>query len=65
MLVLTRTFNESIVIDGAIRVTVLGVKVNKVRIGVSAPDSIRIDRQEVAERRGSFDAPDLCEPLLA
>jgi carbon storage regulator len=58
MLVLTRTLSESIVIDGAVRVTVLGVKGNKVRIGVTAPDWIRIDRQEVAERR-SFDTPDL------
>jgi carbon storage regulator len=61
MLVLTRKLNETIVIDGSIRVTVLDIKGNKVRIGVSAPDDVPVDREEIAERRSAFMAP---EPLV-
>ncbi len=50
MLVLTRRLGESVVIEGGIRVTVVAVKGNKVRLGISAPDSVRVDRQEVHER---------------
>jgi carbon storage regulator len=50
MLVLTRNLNEAIIIDGLIRVIVLGIKGNKVRIGVSAPEHIQVDREEIAQR---------------
>jgi carbon storage regulator len=33
-----------------IRVTVCGVKGNQVRIGVSAPANVRVDREEIAAR---------------
>jgi carbon storage regulator len=56
MLVLTRNVGEKIVIDGHIQVTVVAVKGNKVRIGIEAPDHVRVDRQEVHERRAEFDA---------
>jgi len=55
MLVLTRRVGEEIVIDGAIRVTVVGAQGDRVRIGVSAPDHIRVDRREIHERRAGFD----------
>jgi carbon storage regulator len=51
MLVLTRRVGEEIVIDGCIRVTVLDARHNKVRLGVSAPANVRVDRDEVHERR--------------
>jgi carbon storage regulator len=51
MLVLTRRIGEAIVIDGDIRVTVVSVKGDKVRLGVDAPDSVRVDREEIHERR--------------
>jgi carbon storage regulator len=51
MLVLTRGIGQEIVIDGVIRVNVVAVKGDKVRIGIEAPDHIRVDRQEVHERR--------------
>jgi len=47
MLVLSRKLNESIIIDGAIRVTVLGMRGNHVRIGIEAPDHIGIYREEL------------------
>ncbi len=51
MLVLSRRMGEEIVIGGEIRIKVVSVKGNQVRIGVSAPRSVSVDRQEVAERR--------------
>jgi carbon storage regulator len=54
MLVLTRRNGEEIVIDGDIRVMVLTVKGDKVRLGISAPPSVVVDRSEVHERRGEF-----------
>jgi carbon storage regulator len=51
MLVLTRNVGEEIVIDGHIRVTVVSVRGDKVRVGVTAPGSMRVDRREVHERR--------------
>jgi len=52
MLVLTRTIGEQIVIaDGAIRVCIVAVEGNRVRLGIQAPDSVRVDREEVFERR--------------
>jgi len=50
MLVLTRRVGEEIVIDGAIRVTVVALKGENVRLGVTAPASVRVDRKEVHER---------------
>jgi carbon storage regulator len=51
MLVLTRRLGETIVIDHAVRVTVLDVKGDRVRLGVAAPPDVIVDRQEVHERR--------------
>ena len=47
MLVLSRKLNESIVINDNIVVTVLGVKGDRVRIGIDAPGEIPVHRQEV------------------
>lgn len=47
MLVLTRRVGEQIVIDGKIRITVTAITGNKVRIGVTAPDFVRVDREEI------------------
>ena len=52
MLVLSRGVGEQIVIDAAICVTVVAICGNKVRLGVTAPGSVRVDRAEVHERRG-------------
>jgi carbon storage regulator len=51
MLVLTRRCGEEIVIGGNIHVTVLSVHGDKVRIGITAPRSVPVDRQEVHKRR--------------
>jgi carbon storage regulator len=51
MLVLTRRLGEAIVIGGDVRVTVLLTEGGKVRLGISAPHTTRVDRAEVAMRR--------------
>jgi len=47
MLVLSRKPGEKIVIDRDITVTVIEVTGNKVRIGIDAPDNVRILRAEL------------------
>lgn len=51
MLVLTRRPGQEIVIDGNIRITVVSVKGDRVRIGIEAPPSVVVDRQEIHELR--------------
>jgi carbon storage regulator len=50
MLVLSRRLGEQIVIGGEIRITVVAVQGNKVRIGITAPPDIRVDREEISVR---------------
>jgi carbon storage regulator len=52
MLVLSRKLNETIVIRGDIRITIVGVRGNQVRLGIEAPDSVAILRQELCEGTG-------------
>lgn len=47
MLVLTRKLDESIRIGDDIRITVLRVKGNTVRIGIEAPKQVRVIREEL------------------
>lgn len=52
MLILTRRVGETLVIgDETLKVTILGVKGNQVRVGVTAPRSVTVDRLEIHERR--------------
>lgn len=51
MLILTRNVTEAIKINnGEITIRILGIKGNQVRLGVDAPKSITIHREEVQER---------------
>jgi carbon storage regulator len=60
MLVLTRKPGEEIVIDGNIRITVSSVKGDRVRIAITAPPELRIDRSEVAARIGAEELETVC-----
>jgi carbon storage regulator CsrA len=51
MLVLTRRPGQEIVVAGSIRTTVTAVLRDPVRLGITAPESIRIGRAGVHERR--------------
>jgi carbon storage regulator CsrA len=50
MLILTRNVGQTIMIGPDVTVTVLGVKGNQVRLGVNAPKSVPVHREEVAKR---------------
>lgn len=57
MLVLTRKLNESIVINDVIKVTVVEIRGDKVRLGIEAPREIDVHRQEVYDQiHGKHDA---------
>ena len=53
MLVLSRKKNDSIVIDGQIRITVLEVRGNTVRLGIEAPKDVPIYRSDAVLRRAA------------
>jgi len=54
MLVLSRRVGEEIVINDNIRVTVVAVKGDRVRLGIVAPRQVTVDRSEVHDRRMQF-----------
>lgn len=50
MLVLTRKLQQQILIGNDITITVLRVQGNKVRIGIDAPEAVRVVRGELPRR---------------
>jgi carbon storage regulator len=63
MLVLTRRLGEEIIIDGDIRITVVAISSSKVRIGITAPADVAVNRLEVHARRER--AEDQGQPAFA
>ena len=56
MLVLRRKLEEGLLIDGKIRVRILGIEGDNVKLGIEAPRDVTIHRSEVSElleQRGS------------
>lgn len=51
MLVLSRKPQQTIVVNGNIRITVLSISPSKVEIGIEAPRQVTVDREEIHARR--------------
>ncbi len=53
MLILTRRIDESIMIDDDIKIKVLGIRGNQIRISIEAPEDVVIMREELLEEDSS------------
>ena len=61
MLVLSRKVGEEIIVGNGIRLMVVAIQRDRVRVGISAPKEVVVDRLEVhQERTNSFGQ----EPIL-
>lgn len=48
MLVLTRKLGESIIIEGNIKITVVDINKQQIKLGIDAPKNVTINREEIA-----------------
>lgn len=56
MLVLTRSVGERLIINnGEIKLSILEVKGNQVRLGIDAPRNVSVHREEIFERINAED----------
>lgn len=51
MLILSRRPNESLRIGGSVVITVVGFSGNQIRLGITAPPNVAVDREEVHQRK--------------
>jgi carbon storage regulator len=64
MLLLSRRIGEEIVIGRDIHVMVLDVSGDRVRLGITAPTAILVDRREISERRAERAAKQVANPAV-
>lgn len=50
MLVLSRKRGEAIIIGDGVKVTLLDIRGDRVRIGIDAPEEVKVLREEIAPR---------------
>jgi len=65
MLVLSRKLNETIVIGDNIRVTLLGIDGDKIKLGVDAPRDVKVFREELLEATKSTNVQALDAPIVS
>lgn len=53
MLILTRNIGENIIINNNIKVSVLSITRNQVRLGIIAPQDISVHREEIQQKINS------------
>ena len=63
MLILTRRVGEALKLGEDITVTVLGVRGNQVRIGIDAPKSVAIQREEIYSSAVTDRTPEIRDEL--
>jgi len=50
MLILTRRLGESIIIEDNIKITVIDINKQQIKLGIDAPKHITINREEIANK---------------
>ncbi len=50
MLILTRRLGESIIIEDNIKITVVDINKQQIKLGIDAPKHVTINREEVAKK---------------
>jgi carbon storage regulator len=59
MLILSRRPNESLRIGGNVVITVVGFSGNQIRLGITAPSNVIVDREEVHQRKMAEDVTNI------
>ncbi len=65
MLVLSRKVNETILIGDDIKITLLGVEGDKIKIGIDAPKAMKIFREELVEATKTTNMQALGAPAVS
>jgi len=65
MLVLSRKLNETIVIGDNIRVTLLGIDGDKIKLGADAPRDVKVNREELQQATKSTNVQALDAPIVS
>ena len=65
MLVLSRKLNETILIGDNIRITLLGIDGDKIKLGVDAPKDIKVFREELLEATKNTNKQALSAPVVS